>query len=123
MKKNLISITANGKTLTAELVNNSSADALTEMLKEGPVTVEMSDYASMEKVGSLGRRLPSNNKPITTSAGDLILYQGNQIVIYYAPNHWNFTRLGKIQNISAAELKNILGKGDVSVTFSLGESM
>lgn len=93
------------------------------MLKRSPVTVEMSDYANMEKVGSLGRRLPVNNKPITTSAGDLILYQGNQIVIYYVPNHWNFTRLGKIQNISAAELKNILGKGDVSVTFSLGESM
>jgi hypothetical protein len=121
MKKNLIRITANGRKLTAELADNSSADALAEMLKEGPVTVEMSDYANMEKVGSLGRRLPSNNKTITTSAGDLILYQGDQFVIYYAPNHWNFTRLGKIRDVSSKELKAILGSGDVSVTLSLEE--
>jgi hypothetical protein len=122
MKKNVISIMVNGKTLTAELADNSSADALMEMLEEGPVTIEMSDYANMEKVGSLGRKLPTNNKPISTSAGDLILYQGNQVVIYYAPNHWIFTRLGRIQNVSPQELKRILGRGDVSVTFALTES-
>jgi hypothetical protein len=122
MKKNLISIAASGRTMTAELTDNSSAEALMKMLQNGPVTVEMNDFADMEKVGSLGRRLPSNNEPITTSAGDLILYQGDQIVIYYAPNHWNFTRLGKIRDVSARELKNILGSGDVSVTFSLKDA-
>ena len=80
----------------------------------------MSDYARMEKVGPLGQSLPTNNEQITTQAGDLILYQGNQFVIYYAPNSWNFTRLGRIQDVSVAELRNILGSGDVSVTLSLG---
>lgn len=79
----------------------------------------MSDYGSMEKVGPLGQSLPTNNERITTRAGDLILYQGNQFVIYYAPNSWNFTRLGRINDVSAAELRNILGSGDVSVTLSL----
>ncbi len=106
-------------TLTAELADNSSADALKEMLSEGSVTIEMSDYANFEKVGDLGKSLPRNDEQITTEAGDLILYQGNSFVIYYDTNSWNFTRLGKIKDVSADELKNILGDGDVTVTLSL----
>ena len=79
----------------------------------------MSDYGSMEKVGPLGRSLPTNNEQITTQAGDLILYQGNQFVIYYAPNTWNLTRLGRVNSAGAPELREILGGGDVSVTLSL----
>ena len=75
----------------------------------------------MEKVGSLGQDLPVNDEQITTEAGDLILYQGNSLVIYYAPNTWNFTRLGKINGVSAEELQDILGEGDVTVTLSLAE--
>lgn len=75
----------------------------------------------MEKVGSLGQDLPVNDEQITTEAGDLILYQGNSFVIYYAPNTWNFTRLGKINGVSAEELQDILGEGDVTVTLSLAE--
>jgi hypothetical protein len=116
-----ITLTVNGTTLTAELADNSSAKALMEMLADGPLTVEMSDYASMEKVGSLGKSLPTNDEEITTEAGDLILYQGDQLVIYYAPNSWNFTRLGKIQDVMASELYDILGSGDVEVTLTLAE--
>ncbi len=72
----------------------------------------------MEKVGDLGVTLPRNDENITTSAGDLILYQGNQFVIYYDTNHWSLTRLGKIDNITTQELKNILGKSDVTVKLS-----
>lgn len=75
----------------------------------------------MEKVGSLGQDLPVNDEQITTEAGDLILYQGNSFVIYYAPNTWNFTRLGKINGVSAEELQDILGEGDITVTLSLAE--
>ena len=81
----------------------------------------MQDYGDMEKVGSLGQDLPVNDEQITTEAGDLILYQGNSFVIYYAPNTWNFTRLGKINGVSAEELQDILGEGDVTVTLSLAE--
>lgn len=81
----------------------------------------MSDYANFEKVGPLGFSLPRNDKSITTTPGDIILYQGNQITIYYDTNSWNFTKLGKIENVTQEELKEILGNGDVTVTFSLNK--
>ena len=108
-------------TLTATLSDNSSATAFYELLKKKPVTVDMHDYGSFEKVGSLGTTLPRNDIQITTSAGDIILYQGNQITIYYDTNSWNFTRLGKVDGKSQAELKEILGKGDVTAVFSVVE--
>lgn len=105
--------------LTADLTENSSTEALMELLAEGPVTVEMSDYGNMEKVGSLPDSLPRNDESINTEAGDLILYQGNSFVIYYDRNSWSLTRLGKINNITKDELKDILGKGDVTAVLSL----
>ncbi|MCC8159917.1 MAG: hypothetical protein LIO53_01115 [Oscillospiraceae bacterium] len=112
-------ITANNVTFTATLADNSSAAAFVELLKDGDITIEMSDYGNFEKVGSLGTTLPRNDEQITTEAGDLILYQGNSITIYYDTNSWNFTRLGKIENVTGEELKAALGSGDVTVTFSL----
>ena len=108
-----------GSTFTATLVDNSSTLALKEHLANGNITVEMEDYANMEKVGSLGISLPRNDRQTTTGPGDLILYQGHNFVIYYDTNSWNFTRLGKIDNATQAELKAALGKGDVKVTLSL----
>ena len=105
--------------LIATLVQNSSVDALKDALSKGQITINMHDYGSMEKVGSLGMDLPRNDEQITTEAGDIILYQGNALVIYYAPNSWNFTRLGKINKVTAEELKEILGDGNVSITLSL----
>ena len=80
----------------------------------------MHDYGNFEKVGPLGQSLPTNNEQIHTQAGDLILYQGDQFVIYYDTNTWNFTRLGRINHVSAQELREVLGDGDVSVTLSIG---
>ena len=105
--------------LTATLVDNSSAVAFYELLKKGPRSVDMHDYGSFEKVGSLGTSLPRNDTQITTTAGDIILYQGNQITIYYDTNSWNFTRLGKVDGVTQAELKKILGKGDVTAVFEI----
>lgn len=105
--------------LTAELADNSSAQALVDLLADGPLTLDLQDYGNMEKVGPLGTELPRNDEQITTEPGDIILYQGNSLVIYYAPNSWNFTRLGKISDISESELRELLGDGDVTVTLSL----
>jgi len=105
--------------LTATLADNSSATAFYQLLKKGPLTVDMHDYGSFEKVGSLGTSLPRNDTQITTQAGDIILYQGNQITIYYDTNSWNFTRLGKVDGVTQAELKKILGKGDVTAVFEI----
>lgn len=112
-------IKVNGNILTAELAANSSAAALKELLSNTPLTIEMEDYGKFEKVGSLGTSLPTNDEQITTEAGDLILYLGTRFVIYYDTNDWNFTRLGKIKDITQSELKSILGTGDVTVTLSL----
>ncbi len=116
-----MNITVNGRVLAARMADNTSADALLERLEEAPLTIEMEDYASMEKVGNLGFSLPRNDRPTDTAAGDLILYQGHNFVIYYDTNSWNFTKLGKIENVSASELRSILGRGDVTVTLSIGE--
>ena len=110
-----------GHSLTATLADNSSAAAFYALLQKGPVKVEMHDYASFEKVGSLGTSLPRNDRQITTCSGDIILYQGNQITIYYDVNSWNFTQLGKIDAISQSELKKILGKGNITAVFSVNE--
>lgn len=109
----------NNEILTATLENNSSTDELLDKLKEQDITVNMQDYANFEKVGSLGFNLTRNDQQITTEAGDIILYQGNQFVIYYDTNSWNFTKLGHIDNINQEKLKQILGKGNVTVTLSL----
>ena len=104
---------------TAELADNSSAVALGELLKQGDLNLALHDYGSFEKVGAIGQALPTNDEQITTEAGDLILYQGNQFVMYYATNSWSFTRLGKIQGVTQAEMREVLGGGNVSVTLTL----
>lgn len=112
-------IKVNSKILTSTLETNLSVDVLIEKLEKQDIVIDMKDYANFEKVGSLGFSLPRNDEQITTEAGDIILYQGSQLVIYYDTNNWNFTKLGHIDDINQEELKNILGKGNVTVTLSL----
>lgn len=119
MERDAIKLHIGSKVFVAVLEDNSSAMALKELLAKCNVTVEMSDYAHMEKVGTLGVRLPRNDEWIQTDSGDLILYQGHYMVIYYDRNSYSLTRLGKIINVTQDELKNALGKGNVSVVLSL----
>lgn len=112
-------ITAGDNTFTAVFADNSSAEALEELLNRGDLTLSMSDYGNFEKVGSLDIQLPQNNEQITTGPGDVILYQGDSITIYYDTNTWNFTQIGKIQGVTREDLLAALGEGDVEVTFSL----
>jgi len=105
--------------LTATLADNSSATAFYQLLEKGPLTVDMHDYGNFEKVGSLGTKLPRNDTQITTQAGDIILYQGNQITIYYDTNSWNAPLLEKVDGVPQAELEKILGKGDVTAVFEV----
>lgn len=117
-----ISITINGNDkLSATLSDNSSSKAFYELLKKGEITVKMHDYGNFEKVGDLPQSLPRNDTQITTKPGDIILYQGNQITIYYDTNSWNFTLLGRVDGKTQAELKAILGEGDVTAVFAVLE--
>ncbi len=105
---------------TAQLAENSTVDALRELLQNGPLVVNMSDYAGMEKGADLGVALPQNNEPMDTVPGDIILYQGRTFVIYYDTNSWSLTPVGKIVDVDADALRAALGAGDVTVTLSLG---
>ncbi len=112
-----LKITVGDQELLATFADNSSAEEFRELLSQGPLTIEMEDYGGFEKVGPLGTTLTRNDTRITTEPGDVILYQGNQITIYYGTNSWRFTRLARIDDPSG--LQEVLGEGTVSVTFSL----
>jgi len=116
-----IIITVSGKTLPVSIENNEATKMLVAALREAAITYEADDYGGFEKVGPLGRSLPTNDKQITTQAGDVILYSGNQIVLFYGSNSWSYTRLGKMDYESLDELKSFLkaGQGKISVTLSL----
>ena len=118
-KEEKVKIAVGSTVFYADLEDNSSAAALKEMLADGSITIDMEDYGDMEKVGPIGKGLPRNDENITTGPGDLILYQGNSLVIYYDTNTWNFTRLGKIEGVTKQELLAALGDGSVTVTLSL----
>ena len=114
-----LKIHVNDTTFTATLEENSSAKAFAEFLAQGDMTLDMRDYGSFEKVADLPRSFPRNDKQIDTDAGDIILYQGNSITIYYDKNSWNFTRLARIDNVNKKRLQQILGKGNVKATLSI----
>ena len=117
-------ITIDGKTLPVVLVDNAATQTLVAALKEGDITYEAHDYGGFEKVGALGRSLPTSDTQTTTQAGDVILYSGNQIVLFYGSNSWSYTRLGHIDGMTETELRTFLhiGESGISVTLSLAGS-
>ena len=90
-----LTVTVNDAPFTATLADTEAARTLAEMAAEQPLTLTLSDYAGFEKVGPLGFDLPADDRQTTTTAGDLVLYQGDQLVIYYGSNAWSYTRLGR----------------------------
>ena len=102
--------------VSVEWESSESVKALQEL---APLTVEMHRYGGFEQVGGLGRSLPRNDKRTTTKAGDIVLYSGNQIVIFYGSNTWAYTRLGRITNKTQAELSDLLGKSDAVISIAV----
>lgn len=100
-----------GKEIPVTWEDNASVDALSELADAG-LEIQMSMYGGFEQVGSIGQSIIRNDKQTVTTAGDIMLYSGNQIVVFYGSNSWAYTRLGKI-NLSEKELTELLSKGDV----------
>ena len=98
---------------------NSSVDALKELVSSGPLSINMSMYGGFEQVGSIGQSLPREDKQTTTASGDIVLYSGNQLVVFYGSNSWAYTRLGHISDKTDAEIEALLSKGDVTITLSI----
>lgn len=119
VETNQIYIQVGESTLTAVLEDNESVEALKEFLADGPVTISASNYGGFEKVCSLGTGFPRNDSQMTAHAGDICLYSGNQIVIFYGSNSWAYTRLGKVSDADGAELETVLSGDETEITLSL----
>ena len=113
-----LTMTIDGTPVVVRWEENETVKALMEMASEAPVTVQLSMYGEFEQVGSLGAELPRNDVQTTTEPGDIVLYSGNQIVVFYGSNSWSYTRLGHITDKNEQELKELLGNGDVEIVIS-----
>lgn len=114
-----MSVTIGNQSFAATLEDNAATREFIKMMEEEPISINMDDYSGFEKVGSLGKSLTTDNRQLTTQAGDIVLYSGNQIVMFYGSNSWSYTKIGKIDDLSGWE--DALGNGSVTVVFSLGE--
>lgn len=108
-----------GTPVTVDWKDNESVEALKELCKDGELTIHMSMYGGFEQVGSIGTSLPRNDVQTTTSSGDIVLYSGNQIVVFYGSNSWSYTKLGHITDSSGHTMEELLGNGDVTIKINL----
>ena len=114
-----LTLSVDGVQVEVDWEENGSVAALRALVKSNPLTIRMSMYGGFEQVGPLGTGLPSQDVQTHTNYGDIVLYSGDQIVIFHGSNSWAYTRLGHIRGLSQAELKEMLGRHDVTVTLSL----
>lgn len=105
-----------GTPVTVAWEDNEAVAALKEYCRDQILTIPLSMYGGFEQVGSIGTSLPQNDVQTTTQSGDIVLYSGNQIVVFYGSNSWAYTRLGHITDKSQDELTSLLSNGDVSIT-------
>lgn len=101
--------------------DNEAVASLAKAVGTKQLTIQMSMYGGFEQVGSLGMSLPRNDTRITTEPGDVILYSGNQMVVFYGSNTWAYTRLGHITDKTESELAELLSNGDVTITLTEGK--
>lgn len=114
-------ITIGEETHAVTMEDNVGTRALMSALQADNITYTADDYGNFEKVGYVGQSFPTDNHQIATSAGDLVLYNGDNICIFYGSNSWSYTRIGKLDNLSAEEVRQFVkaGGGEVSITLSL----
>ena len=114
-----IRVTVGSSSFIVNLEDNETAKALKEMLTDEDLIISASNYGGFEKVCQLGKTLPHNDKQITTEAGDVMLYSGNQIVFFYGANSWSYTRIGKVEASSIEELESMLSGLETEITLSI----
>ena len=117
-------ITIDGRTEAVTLTNNCATQALVAKLQEASVTVTLNSSGGFEIWGALGFSLPTSNEQINAQPGDIVLYNGSNICMFYGTNSWNYTLLGKIDGLSESELRTFLkaGESNISVTLSLSNT-
>ena len=116
---NTVKVKIRDNVFDVKLENNSATRELIKALEKGNVTVNATEYGGFEKVGDLGFSLPTNDEKVDTNPGDIVLYQGDKVSLFYGSHTWSYTKLGKIVNTDSDKLKEVLGSDDVSLEFSL----
>ena len=112
----MLQMTIGETPVEVEWEDNESVEALKELCKNGPLSIRMSMYGGFEQVGDIGQSLPRNDSQTTTQSGDIVLYSGDQLVVFYGSNSWAYTRLGHVTDKSDEEMAQLLGNGDVVIT-------
>ena len=115
-----MNMTIGGTAVTVAWEDNPSVEALKELCADGPRTIQLHMYGGFEQVGDIGKSLPRDDRQTTTQAGDIVLYAGDQMVVFYGSNSWAYTRLGHITDQTADGMRQLLGNGDVTVTVTAG---
>ena len=114
-----LQMTIGNTPVSVDWEDNEAVDALKDLCRNQPLTIQMSMYGGFEQVGPIGTSLPQNDMRTTTSAGDIVLYSGDQMVVFYGSNSWAYTRLGHITDRSAEDMTDLLSNGDTVITISL----
>lgn len=122
VKEKMLKMMIGDTEVSVDWENNDSVEALKGLCAEEPLVIHMSMYGGFEQVGSIGTRLPSDDEQTSTSAGDIVLYSSNQIVVFYGSNSWAYTRLGHISDQNAAGMTDLLGNGNVTITISMEDA-
>lgn len=116
---NQVQVKINDNVFDVKLEDNSASKDFIKELKKGNVTVNASEYGDFEKVGNLGFLLPTSDEKVDTTPGDIVLYQGDKISLFYGSHSWSYTKLGRLVNVDSDKLKEVLGSGNVTLEFSL----
>lgn len=120
-QENEMRLLVNETLLTVKWEENEAVTALSRLVQEGPLTISMEQYGGFEQVGKLPRNITANDEQMVTEPGDIVLYSGNSLVIFYGSNTWAYTKLGHIEGVSAKELESILSDDRITATLSLLE--
>ena len=117
-EKPMLRMKINDTPVEVDWEDNESVAALKELAADG-LTIRMSMYGGFEQVGPIGRRLPSSDEQTSTSSGDIVLYSGDQLVVFYGSNSWAYTRMGHSTDQTPEQMRELLGNGDVTITLTM----
>ena len=114
----MLLLTIDGTAVDVQWENNT---AVTELyaLAQNAITVNTSAYGGFEQVGSLPQNFSHSEVQMTAQPGDVVLYSGNQLAVFFGSNSWSYTKLGHINGLSADELTVLLDKEQTVIELQL----